>query len=139
MIFDKMKVGVHAFQGRCLVHLIYGNERNGNTEDNILESLTKAGIKTEPFYRLLPDEESIAACLGHGGSMCYRLHGASYRNKDGEVNDGYSISFYTTTKDAAKAAITQLKNDGFKFNKSTPLLHIEINNNYDKAQTRGVA
>jgi hypothetical protein len=139
MIFDKMKVGVHAFQGRCLVHLIYGNERDGSTEDGILSSLRKAGIKTEPFYRNRPNKDDIAACLGHFGSMSFCLDGVDYQNAQGGQSDGNSISFYTTTKDAAKAAITQLKKDGFKFNKSTPLLHIEINNTYDKAQTRGVA
>ena len=139
MIFDKIKTSITAFPGQCLVSLTYGTERNANVEDKILDSLERAKVKTDPFYRTFQDEETISTALAKDGSMCYRLEGSGYRNAQGEQNDGYSISFYTTTKDLAKAALTQLKQDGFKFNKSVPLLHHEINGIFDKAQARGVA
>jgi len=139
MIFDKIKTTISAFPGQCMVNLTYGNERDSNLEERTLDTLQKAGITTDPFYRSFQDESTISAALSRNGSICFRLEGSSYRNAQGEQSDGCGISFYTTTKDLVKAGLGQLKRDGLKLNKSTPILNYEIDDTYDKEQMRGVA
>ena len=139
MNFSKVKVKVHAEEGRCLVHLCYGNSADPAMEEKLIASLKKAKIHTDYVAPLnvVQDPEAIQSYLDLNNSLCYRLESNQYTGSDhNEHHDGHTLSFYTATKDLARGALTQLSADHIHMNKSTRDLKAEIDRHYTTHQAR---